>query len=130
MQIQWFSKCVEGTLVLSKTHSGGLWGQNDFNNNTKLLFPFSLSFSHECTGFFSRCYMTWLLEQIKYWNKYDNPVIQALKRFAKVCSNTTLLTNVFILENENFPNVFDKNVHVYYIFFLIRLTNVFLKFQL
>ena len=29
-----------------------------------------------------------------------------------MCINTTLLTNVFILENENFPNVFDKNVCV------------------
>ena len=43
-----------------------------------------------------------------------------------MCSNTTLLTNVFILEN---IAVFDENVHVYYIFFLIRFTNAFKNFH-
>lgn len=50
------------------------------------------------------------LEQIEYRSRYENPAIQALKKFAKMYSNTTLLTNVFVLEN---IAVFDKNVNMY-----------------
>lgn len=111
IQMQQFSKCVEETLVLvPETLPRDLWGQNYLNDNTQLLSPFLLSFSHEC---FSRCYMTVILEQIKYRRRYDSLPIQALKRVTKMYSSIAHLINIFVLEN---INVFYKNINMYWIF--------------